>query len=164
MDLSKIISLYPEYTKVLGPYTRKDGRKHIVLNNENKSSKEKGKTKTISYPKALMEISLGRRLLKDETVDHRDRDFTNDDLNNLAVLRKSEHSALDALRVKVEDVMCVQCNKVFEPSVTQRNEKNAAGPFCSRRCSGKYGAAIQNGMGKMNRVPVKKSYFRKIKK
>ena len=36
MDLefkAKLLLLYPDFDKVTGPYPRKDGRKHVVLNN-----------------------------------------------------------------------------------------------------------------------------------
>ena len=31
--IQKLLKLYPEFDKVNGPYTRKDGRQHIILNN-----------------------------------------------------------------------------------------------------------------------------------
>ncbi len=160
MNKEKLLELYPDYTSVLGPYTRPDGRKHIVLNNSNASKGTKGKTKTISYPKALKEIELERKLKPDETVDHHDRDFTNNDSKNLKVKTRSVHASQDAIRVKVEQVACVQCGVFFTPSVNQRNNSKSAGPFCSRHCSGLYGTDIQKGMKPLSRVEVKKSYYR----
>jgi hypothetical protein len=148
MDKEKLLGLYPGYTSVLGPYTRPDGRKHVILNNSNASNGTKGKTKTISYPKALMEVELNKKLNPDETVDHHDRDFTNDNSINLKVKTRSLHASEDALRIKVEDIRCPQCGKYFTPSVSQRNKVNSiiAGPFCSKQCSGLYGTNIQKGM------------------
>ena len=65
--------------KVYGPYTRKDGRQHVVLY-------ESGVPKTVSYPKFLLEQKLGRSLNADETCDHIDNDYTNNDVSNLQVL------------------------------------------------------------------------------
>lgn len=92
IDISKILLLYPSFNSVLGPYLRKDGRKHIVLNNTALKTGNKNKIKTISYPKALMEIQLGRKLLKDETVDHIDENKSNDDLNNLQILSRADNA------------------------------------------------------------------------
>lgn len=88
--LEEILKLYPDYDSVLGPYTRPDKRMHIVLN-KTKQPHKLGKLKTISYPKALMEIKLKRRLLDNETVDHIDEDKTNNDIDNLQVLTRREN-------------------------------------------------------------------------
>lgn len=162
MDKETLLELYPGYTSVLGPYTRPDGRKHVVLNNSIASKGTKGKTKTISYPKALVEISLKARLKDDETVDHHDRDFTNDDLDNLKVKVRSLHASEDALRVEVDEVSCMGCGFVFIPSKSQieARNKNKAGPFCSRACSGRYGTLIQSGDKRIARDEITKHYYR----
>lgn len=163
MDKEKLLGLYPEYTSVLGPYLRPDGRKHIVLNNSNAPKGTKGKTKTISYPKALKEIEENRRLKSDETVDHLDRDFTNDVLNNLKIKPRPIHASEDARRVHVEDVACPICLTMFTPSVDQRNLQREgvqpAGPFCSRKCTGIYGTNVQNGGKTLERTEIKKTYY-----
>jgi len=160
--LDAILDLYPPYTSVLGPYYRKDGRQHIVLNNENVAKGTKGKTKTISYPKALKEIELGRLLKAGETVDHHDRDFTNNSSDNLKVLDLVKHTSDDALRVKVEAVTCPECGTSFVPSKDQRNSQKLAiaGPFCGRVCSGKYGARVQNGGDRFGRSKIVKTYYK----
>ena len=140
MDTETLLELYPNYTSVLGPYTRSDGRKHIVLNNSNAAKGTKGKTKTISYPKALIEINLKTRLKSNETVNHDDRDFTNDEIYNLKVKDRSAHASADAIRVKINKASCEGCGIMFTPSKAQINErsKNNAGPFCSRPYIGRY--------------------------
>lgn len=155
--------LYPELKKAYGPYTRQDGRKHMVLVFKNNSKK------TISYPKWLMENHIGRRLLSHETVDHKDRDFTNDDINNLQILFKKEHSSLDARRVKPLELSCIWCgNKTFQrPSDFDGNTKQGrAGPFCGPSCRGKYGKAIQMGwdVPKSNRPEKAKREYYKLEK
>lgn len=127
--------------KVYGPYTRKDGRQHVILY-------ENGKRKTISYPKYLLEQHLGRSLLEHETCDHIDGDFTNNSLENLQVLSRSENAAKNMALKPAEQIYCVcpECNKSFYKNMREvrRNQiaKNKAGPFCSKSCSGKYGQRL----------------------
>lgn len=169
LDKVKLLELYPAYDSVLGPYLRPDGRKHIVLNNSSLSKGIKGKTKTISYPKAIVESNIGRTLLPNETIDHDDRDKMNNSSENLIIRDRSIHASLDAIKVQVEPVSCVQCGFKFEPSKAQRNSQalnggpEPAGPFCSRRCSGIYGANVQNGGEKLERQEIKKMYYREDK-
>lgn len=161
MDKKTLLGLYPRYTSVLGPYLRPDGRQHIVLNNSAASKGTKGKTKTISYPKALKEIETKKLLEKNETVDHHNRDYTDDKVNNLNTLNRSKHSSLDAIRVGVTPSICPECNNEFLPSRTQASSWSAgkAGPFCSRSCSGSYGAKVQNGGDRILRSDIEKVYF-----
>lgn len=161
MDSDILLGLYPGYTSVLGPYLRPDGRQHVVLNNSNASKGTKGKTRTISYPKALKEIELNRRLKNHETVDHHNRNFTDDRSVNLNILPRNDHASLDAVRVAVFPVTCVECGNEFLPSATQMNivSVNKAGPFCSKSCSGKYGARVQNGGKRILRTDIEKIYF-----
>lgn len=169
LDKEKLLELYPEYDSVYGPYTRQDGRKYIILNNSSVPSRSKERKRTVSYPKALVESNIGVRLLPNETIDHNDRNIDNNSKDNLIIRNKSEHSSLDAVRVKVELVSCVECGIIFEPSIKQRSTQvgkgapEPYGPFCSRSCTGKYGARVQNGGEKLTRKEVPKSYYR-IKK
>lgn len=140
--MREVRNVYGDRCKVYGPYPRADGRKHVILCID-------GRRTTVSYPKFLMEVQLGRRLEEHETVDHIDRDFTNNSLENLQVLPRMVHQKLDALR-NTNNLLastCVQCGK--QVVVALRNLQNAAkkgraAPFCSRKCSGHYGAAVQN--------------------
>ena len=142
MDLQKLLELYPMYTQVYGPYTRKDGRKHLILYEPN----SKGK-KTISFPKAIMEVYLGHKLGKDDTVDHIDRDKTNDAISNLQVINRKTHASLDAIRRHSVFSTCPTCQMEFELTKNQLNKRSniLAGPFCSKTCAGKYGKSIQLG-------------------
>jgi hypothetical protein len=122
--------------KVYGPYTRKDGRKHIILYDF-----EKGIRRTVSYPKYLLEQKLGRELEENETCDHKDEDFTNDDLDNLQPLLRVDNARKSIKPAKLIIVSCAYCNKEFEIKEARynRNQINLgkAGPYCSRRCQGK---------------------------
>lgn len=126
---------------VYGPYSRENGRQLVIVVDRN------GVRRTVSYPKWLMEMHLGRKLDKDlETIDHLDGDFTNNDLNNLRVVPRDEHSADDTRRVKNIKFTCAWCNKDFERSprlVRDKSKKNKAGPFCSRQCAGRYARRLQ---------------------
>lgn len=158
-DNNAILDLYPQYDKVYGPYTSKDGRKRIVLK---KTGCRDGVSTTISYPKALKEIQDGRRLSENETVDHKDRDFANNDPENLNVLDRQIHASLDSVRVQVDPVNCPTCGTSFIPNKNQIKSRSSdkAGPFCSRSCVGKYTIDLKNGSDKMLRTPVTKTYFR----
>lgn len=146
----EVLRLYPYYDKVLGPYLRKDGRKHIILYKSKLPKRHNRKRRTISYPKLLVEITLGRRLTDDETVDHINGDFTDDNLINLRVLPRREHVSLDVIRYKPTSKPCVRCGKLCQLSSKQISrlvsnmKRGKIGPFCGRRCSGLYGQTIQS--------------------
>lgn len=127
--------------KVHGPYTRQDGRKIVIV------VENKGKRRTVSYPKWLMEMHLGRKLDPNlETVDHIDSDFNNNDMNNLRLVPRDEHSGDDTRRVKNLKFDCAWCDQEFERSprlIRDKAKNNKAGPFCSRRCAGKYSRLLQ---------------------
>lgn len=158
LNKTKLLELYPPYDSVLGPYTRSDGRQHIVLNNTSVPHGTKDKTRTISYPKAIVESNIDDRLLPEETVDHRNRDFNDNDSTNLAIKERSLHYSEDALRVAISDVTCIGCGKTFTPTVEQIKTRSngKVGPFCSRQCSGRYGAQVQNGGKKLGRQEIRK--------
>lgn len=146
-----MVKLYEGY-KLRGPYLRPDGRKHLVI------VKPNGKKTTLSYPKYLMEMSLGRYLEDNETVDHIDRDFSNDSPENLRVIDRTLHASDDAKRTVPLQVTCIWCGNKFTMSTNQQchrkfhGGKGKSGPFCGNSCTGEYGAYIQNGGGKLESV------------
>ena len=127
--------------KIHGPYKRKDGRQIVIV------IEDDGKRRTISYPKWLLELQLGRRLDPDlETVDHWDSNIENNSLDNLRIVPRHEHSSDDTRRVKPVKFSCAWCKKEFERSprlVRDKARKNKAGPFCSRQCAGQYSRKLQ---------------------
>jgi len=127
--------------KVHGPYTRKDGRKIVIIVENN------GTRRTVSYPKWLLETHLGRKLDPNkETVDHIDSNFDNNDLKNLRIVPRDQHSADDTRRVVNLKLNCAWCGKDFERSprlVRDKAKNNKAGPFCSKACAGKYSRMLQ---------------------
>lgn len=134
-----------EECKIYGPYkSRKDGRLRCQVIFPNK------KTKILSYPKYLMEVHLNRYLNDDETIDHIDGDFLNNSIENLRIIDRKEHAINDAIRNKDVTVVCAYCGKVFTIKGSKihyrnRKDKHQSGYFCSRQCTGKYGADVQNG-------------------
>jgi hypothetical protein len=139
--------------KVYGPYTRKDGRQHVIIY-------ENGNLKTVSYPKYLVETKLNIKLKNNETVDHLDGDFLNNELSNLRVVDRAEHASDDSMKTVEEiiEVSCLLCGKKFK--INTRN-KDTTGSFCSRHCSGKYGQLVQ--VGKMEKIPLRVIKRRKHK-
>ena len=157
LDKTKLLLLYPEFDKVYGPYTQPSGRKHVILTKTQSTDIRK----TISYPKALVEVSRGHCLLSEETVDHEDRNFQNNEIQNLTVRERKLHSQLDALRVEVSQIDCPICSKSFTPRKDQINTRaqTKAGPFCSKQCVGKYGSSVQAGKETLSRTPFGKRYY-----
>lgn len=148
--------------KVHGPYKRKDGRQIVIV------IEDDGTKRTISYPKWLLELQLGRRLDPNlETVDHIDSNFENNNFENLRIMPRNEHSREDTRRVKHVKFNCAWCKKEFERSprlIRDKARKNKAGPFCSRQCAGKYSRKLQLKLiDKFDTQPVIDSEYYKKK-
>lgn len=131
---------YGDDFKVFGPYRRENGRQLVIVVDKD------GNRRTVSYPKWLMELQLGRKLDPDETVDHWDTNIDNNNLDNLRIVPRDQHSSDDTRRVKMVKFHCAWCQNEFERSprlVRDKSRKNKAGPFCSRPCAGKYSRMLQ---------------------
>jgi len=92
-------------------------------------------------------MKLGRRLTPNESADHKDGDRTNDHPDNIQLLEWAEHQTLDAVRRVLPVVECVWCGGSFQATRhnLEKRKKSMAGPFCSRKCRGQYGANIAGG-------------------
>lgn len=128
-DAEKLVGSTPTSPTIYGPYLRKDGRKHIIIIYPD------GRRRTKSYPKHLLEQKIGRELVDNETCDHDDGDFRNDDPTNLIVMSRSDN-AIKASVCVVEFDNCKYCGRLFKLSAGQRNSKKD-GPFCTKHCVGK---------------------------
>lgn len=128
--------------RVNGPYVhtsgRLKGRKYVNIIDVD------GKRTSMLYSRYLMEEKLGRKLSYDETVDHIDEDPSNDSLDNLQIVSRSENSKKSArLRREIEYIEfdCILCGKPGKQQAKNfRHNRNQgkAGPFCSRSCAGKH--------------------------
>ena len=134
------MKVYEEY-KVYGPYTRKDGRAHVVLIQHDEKNHIVDR-KTVSYPKYLVEVYLNKYLDSDETVDHIDGNFLNNDFSNLRVVPRSEHCRSHTESRSEVIKKCVICGKEFK---TTDNRRLTCG---SKRCAGK--CTHVNGYNKGN--------------
>ena len=130
--------------RLYGPYTSKqDNRKRIIIITD-----ENSRT-TMSYARYLVEQSIGRPLLSDEDVHHKDGDVTNDSLGNLEIINHRDHCRFHALKPKHDlETNCIWCEQSFViPAEKIRDRsRGKTGPFCSRNCSGKYGAEVQRAL------------------
>lgn len=137
---------------ISGPYkSRKDGRLRCRIKFPD------GSCLTKSYPKYLMEVHLNRYLGIDETVHHKDGNFLNNNLDNLEVIERREHSYSDAYKNQDKRVTCSYCGKEFtipgsKLSNRNRKDRKQSGYFCSKSCSGKYGKEIQLGLRNHKKV------------
>lgn len=126
-----------ELHKVYGPYTRKDGRQHVIHYYGNNFRV------TQSYPRYLMEQKLDRELEDWEEVDHIDNDPTNNSIDNLQILTQRENQQKEADRrtKEVWDFTCPICGVFFQKEARFVRWNNIVrkkkGPYCSRSCAGK---------------------------
>ncbi len=122
----------------------------------------------MSAPKYKYECYTGQQLEPEDTVDHRDRNETNDDPTNLQILPRAEHSRMDTRRVKLVEFECPECHVKFERSprlVRDKAKKGRSGPFCSKPCAARYTRKVQLGL--VHRAPTQKhhpsEYYRNTK-
>src|ERR1700686_3695861 len=156
-------ALLVEADKEYGPYYNGNQNRQIMIVVD-----DQGKRRTVSLPKRIMEKYLGRPLTPEETVDHIDRNHSNNDVNNLRIVPRSQHSRDDTRRVKLIKFKCSMCNKDFERSprlVRDKSKKGKSGPFCSRQCAGKYARQLQLKL--LEKFPgqpyLESEYYRNIK-
>lgn len=121
---------------VYGPYTRKDGRKHVVHYD--------GHTRrTQSYPRFLMEQHLNRTLEEWEHVDHINNNHTDDCIENLQILTQRENNKKSRKYAEYGTFICPTCAIDFTYPMRQYKanqiKQSKRGPYCSKFCAGKAG-------------------------
>lgn len=129
---------FKDYT-VYGPYVGGDGRSRVIL------YKDKIR-RTMSYPKFLWWKEKGVLISDFEEIHHKDDNYTNNVTDNFEVVNKPLHMALHA---KPEEMfICEWCEGaiILSGGLLSRKKsdrkRGKAGPFCSKRCAGKYGAYV----------------------
>ena len=127
-------------------YECKDGRTRVYL---------KDTKKVISYPRYLLQKSIGRELQWNEQVHHKDENPLNNDLDNLEIKLLGTHQREhNPAKYHDELAVCAWCNesflwtakqqRMFHSNNKRRNKKHSANsPFCSTKCAGEYGRYIQ---------------------
>ena len=88
-------------------YKNKDGRVRAVI------VKDNGKTTTKSYPRILMEESLGRPLEPYEDVHHKDENPSNNSIENLEIINHGKHQQLHSKKYYDKQATCEVCGKQF---------------------------------------------------
>lgn len=145
-NISKSETIVNIDVKRYNVYTNKDGRLIAY---------DKTNHKIVSYPRIIMETYLGRKMLPAEVVHHKDRNPLNNNVENLEVLNRADHTKLhmdEVTHKKYYDkiMVCPICNKEFlctaqhqrhhQEKVLKNIEegRKIIEPLCSNRCVGIY--------------------------
>jgi hypothetical protein len=102
--------------------------------------------------------------MENETVDHINGDFTDNSPENIQIVDRVEHSILDVVRLQKKQFVCPWCGYIFTldgkklSTAIGNRKRGKTGIFCSKRCSGKYGAMIQHGGLVIEITPINPTY------
>lgn len=122
--------------KVYGPYSRRDGRMHVIIRYDDNSRR------TVSWPRWLMERHLGRRLLDTEEVDHINSNRFDNSIDNLEIVTRQENGRryMAQFPKEIGEYMCPNCGVEFKrdmADVRHNLKQGKKGPYCSRSCGAK---------------------------
>lgn len=81
----------------------------------------------------IMEQFLGRKLLRNEYVHHKNGNKRDNRIENLEVISPQNHNELHNLKYPKTKI-CVWCGKEFEPPIKHRGRNI----LCSNKCKSKY--------------------------
>src|SRR5690606_12837150 len=99
-----------------------------------------GSRKSMSNARYIVEQALGRELTDDETVDHIDEDYENDNVSNLGLSTGGDNNRYGKISCMYKFICPADgCGVPAEKPYSQvkKNWSRADnGPFCSRECSG----------------------------
>ena len=145
--------MFEEYRITQPSLQSSKGRKQIYL-----IPLDGNKKICMTYARYLMCLKENRVLNKDEVVHHKDGDCTNDSLDNLEIVSRSEHPKIhnnNKIKYEEYEVSCPNCNKLFIfTRESQRRHKfrerelsikgvKSSGPFCTIQCANKYHAKLR---------------------
>ena len=99
--------------------------------------------RNMAYARFLMQEHLGRRLDPlTEHVDHENEDKLDDRIENLQILTPGENTQKSRGKVTWLEFTCPECEGPGIQNLrhvrSNRKRKDRPGPFCSRRCAGRY--------------------------
>ena len=115
---------------------------------------DSGKTASVSYPRLIMQETLGRELKPYEEIHHIDGNPLNNDVNNLTIINNGEHQRIHMQKYIDKEMICPICGTKFIWTALQQQRftshecqrkkaKNPSSkPFCSKSCRAKYSALV----------------------
>lgn len=131
-----------------------NNRRYVIL--RNKTTKHKS---SITYAKYILSYYLERNITSEEIVDHYDRNPFNDSLFNLRIVDAYTSVHDDTKRVKDICLTCILCKENFLRN-PEKTRDGKAGPFCGKRCTGKYARSVQLGEPPRSPQPaISSEYF-----
>lgn len=99
------------------------------------------KRKSVWVHRELMEKKLGRKLKKTEVVHHKDEKPDHNAVSNFELKTRRTHAQAHAKGVEMLKFDCPVCGRAAEKVarfVRHNRKQGKPGPFCSRKCAGKW--------------------------
>lgn len=103
---------------------------------------------TVYEHRLVMAEALGRDLTPDEMVHHIDGNRLNNAAENLCLMTAREHGLEHAKRAPLLALVCVGCGADFVRVARHERhnrKQNKRGPYCSRRCAGRFARPTKSG-------------------
>jgi hypothetical protein len=150
---------YEEYYFYQPSFSTKEGR--YVINLFHKLDKTHT---TISNARFVYETYHQIKLLKNQFVDHKDSNKSNDSIDNLQVLTRQENHNKSLIEYNVKktfvELCCPNCNNIFvrQKRVTFLCKRNGKFTACSRHCAGIIRQKFQMGES----IDLSKNFIRYI--
>jgi len=95
----------------------------------------------VLFHRVIVENKISRLLTRLEIVHHKDGDRHNNNISNLEVMLRSDHSRMHKLGSGHGDVRveCANCQRtIFVSYNTRPGTGTRKNRFCSRKCNGEY--------------------------